>query len=108
MEMELDPSSIGQSFEKKVGESISEAQMEELQAVGPLDQNGELAPEKWLRNSSDSPTPPGAQFTSVHGAVGCYLFWPETSTLFHFAELGPTTCAGHDCNIHAYVLAYWY
>lgn len=49
MEVELDPSSIGQSFEK-VGESISEAQMEELQAVGPLDQNGDLAPEKWLRD----------------------------------------------------------
>eukprot|EP00903_Cladosiphon_okamuranus_P017102 g15757.t1 len=54
MEVELDPSSIGQSFEK-VGESISEARMEELQAVGPLDQNGELAPEKWLRDS-DTPT----------------------------------------------------
>ena len=61
MEVELDPSSIGQSFEK-VGESIPEAQMEELQAVGPLDQNGELAPEKWLRNSNDSPTSPGARF----------------------------------------------
>eukprot|EP00752_Nemacystus_decipiens_P012159 g10778.t1 len=50
MEVELDPSSIGQSFEK-VGEIISEAQMEELQAVGPLDQNGEVVPETWLRES---------------------------------------------------------
>lgn len=51
MEVELDPSSIGQSFEK-VGESISEAQMEELQAVGPLDQNKGRAPEEWLRKSN--------------------------------------------------------
>lgn len=49
MEIELEPSSMGESFEK-VGASIPEAQMEELQTVGPLDQNGELAPEQWLRD----------------------------------------------------------
>ncbi|CAM9204796.1 unnamed protein product, partial [Hapterophycus canaliculatus] len=51
MEEELDPSSMGQSFEK-VGESISEAQIQELQTLGPLDQNGDADPEKWLQNSN--------------------------------------------------------
>lgn len=53
MEEELDPSSMGQSFEK-VGESISEAQMRELQTLGPLDQNGDLTPEKWLQNTKST------------------------------------------------------
>lgn len=66
MEVELDPSSIGQSFEK-VGESISEAQMEELQGVGPLDQNGELAPEKWLRDSNTATT--GVHLNNIHFAA---------------------------------------
>lgn len=58
MEVELDPSAVGQSFEK-VGQTISEAQMEGLQRVGPLDQNGKLAPEEWLR-SDTTPPPAGA------------------------------------------------
>ncbi|CAM9494379.1 unnamed protein product, partial [Scytosiphon promiscuus] len=53
MEEELDPSSLGQSFEK-VGESLSAVQMLELQTLGPLDQNGDLAPEKWLENKDSS------------------------------------------------------
>lgn len=67
MEVELDPSSIGQSFEK-VGESITEAQMEELQTVGPLDQNGELAPDKWLRNSNTPTT--GVQYSFIFSRWG--------------------------------------
>lgn len=59
MEVELDPSTIGQSFEK-VGETISEAQMEELQSVGPLDQNKGQAPEEWLRKSA-TPSSTGTQ-----------------------------------------------
>lgn len=55
MEVELDPSAVGQSFEK-VGQTISEAQMEGLQTVGPLDQNGKLAPEEWLRSDSTQPS----------------------------------------------------
>lgn len=55
MELELDSSSIGQSFEK-VGESISEAQIKELQTLGPLDQNGELPPEKWLPSDPSQPS----------------------------------------------------
>ncbi|CAM9181904.1 unnamed protein product [Laminaria digitata] len=54
MEVELDPSAVGQSFEK-VGQTISEAQLEGLQTVGPLDQNGKLAPEEWLRSDSTQP-----------------------------------------------------
>ncbi|CAM9685156.1 unnamed protein product [Pylaiella littoralis] len=50
MEAELDPSTIGQSFEK-VGDTISKAQMEELQTVGPLDQNTGRA-EEWLRQGA--------------------------------------------------------
>lgn len=55
MEVELDPSAVGQSFEK-VGQTISEAQMEDLQTVGPLDQNGEHAAEEWLQNDSTQPS----------------------------------------------------
>ncbi|CAM9369821.1 unnamed protein product [Ectocarpus sp. 8 AP-2014] len=59
MEIELEPSSMGESFEK-VGASIPEAQLEELQTVGPLDQNGELAPEQWLRDGK-APSSTGVQ-----------------------------------------------
>ncbi|CAM9897730.1 unnamed protein product [Ectocarpus sp. 4 AP-2014] len=59
MEIELEPSSMGESFEK-VGASIPEAQMEELQTVGPLDQNGELAPEQWFRDGK-TPSSTGVQ-----------------------------------------------
>lgn len=62
MEVELDPSAVGQSFEK-VGQTISEAQLEGLQTVGPLDQNGMLAPEEWLRSDSTQPAT-GARRTS--------------------------------------------
>lgn len=56
MEVELDHSSVGQSFEK-IGDSISEAQMEELQTLGPLDQNGHVAREQWLGQDSTQPSP---------------------------------------------------
>lgn len=56
MEVELDASFIGQSFEK-VGESISKEQMEELQTLGPLDQNADVAPtEKWLQDPNKPST----------------------------------------------------
>lgn len=63
MEVELGKSSMGHSFEK-LGESISEAQMEELQTMGPLDQNGDLAPEEWLR-SDDSSKPSAGTCRSI-------------------------------------------
>lgn len=66
MEVELDPSTIGQSFEK-VRETISEAQMEELQAVGPLDQNNGQAAEEWLRKPEASST--GMQCMRTHYEV---------------------------------------
>lgn len=56
MEVELDHSSVGESFEK-IGESISEAQMEELQTLGPLDQNGQPAREQGLGQDSTQPLP---------------------------------------------------
>lgn len=67
MEVELDPSTIGQSFEK-VGETISEAQMEELQAVGPLDQNNGQAPEEWLRKP-EAPSSTGMQCMATRYSV---------------------------------------
>lgn len=56
MEVELDHSSVGQSFEK-IGDSISEAQMEELQTLGPLDQSGHVAREQWLGQDSTKSSP---------------------------------------------------
>lgn len=72
MEAELDPSTIGQSFEK-VGDTISKAQMEELETVGPLDQNNGRAPEEWLRQgAAHSSTSTITIFEcSSHSHVGC-------------------------------------
>lgn len=72
MEEELDPSSMGQSFEK-VGKSMSEAQIQELEGLGPLDQNGGLAPEKWLQNE-DSPSPTGAKANTLEMSSYCNGF----------------------------------
>ena len=93
MEIELDPSAVGQSFEK-VGQTISEAQMEGLQTVGPLDQNGKLAPEKWLRNDSTQP-PAGASSTS----------WLLSSKLcFWCREIAQKRCFERGCHSRGGVL----
>lgn len=78
MEVELDPSAVGQSFEK-VGQIISEAQLENLQTVGPLDQNREHAPEEWLRNDSTEPSA-GALRASLLVALKVYFLSWETSS----------------------------
>lgn len=53
MEVELDPSSMGQSFEK-VGEFFSEKDMDKLRAMGPLDQNEPPVAEAWLPNDVET------------------------------------------------------
>lgn len=56
MELELDPSSLGESF-NKVGDYHSELDMEKLRAVGPLDQVEAPVAKLWLADDVSESKP---------------------------------------------------
>lgn len=78
MELELDPSSLGQSFEK-VGDYHSEKDMEKLRAVGPLGQVEVPVAEPWLADDVAKPKP-GLEKKLAYSTGVAMLPWNETAS----------------------------